>query len=191
MGEKGEKTRVFIRQKACGLFVTKGFQAVTMKDICEATELSRGGLYRHYGSTKEILEEILCESSKADSEFIIDGMMQMKSAAAILEDVLNKMESEMMTPEQSLSYAIYEYSFSCNPTFIAELNQKEKENWQALIKYGIALGEFRDVKAEQMAETILYTYQGVRMWSKVTPVDKRTIQNIIAKVKQDLKRQDT
>ena len=30
-----------------------------MKDICEATSLSRGGLYRYFGSTKEIFIAML------------------------------------------------------------------------------------------------------------------------------------
>ena len=46
MGEKGERTREKIRCKAYGLFAEKGFQAVTMTDICERTGLNRGGLYR-------------------------------------------------------------------------------------------------------------------------------------------------
>ncbi len=42
---KGEKTKQDIREKAYQLFVEKGFKEVTMKDICELTGLSRGGLY--------------------------------------------------------------------------------------------------------------------------------------------------
>lgn len=51
MSLKGEKTKQDIREKAYQLFAEKGFKAVTMKDICELTGLSRGGLYRHYEST--------------------------------------------------------------------------------------------------------------------------------------------
>lgn len=32
-----------------------------MKDICEATGLSRGGLYIHYGSTQQIFSDIVNE----------------------------------------------------------------------------------------------------------------------------------
>ena len=61
MGEKGERTREKIRCKAYGLFAEKGFQAVTMTDICERTGLSRGGLYRYYSGTEQIFSEILSE----------------------------------------------------------------------------------------------------------------------------------
>ncbi len=48
MGKKGEETKKLIRERAAFLFTQKGFKNVTMKDICSATDLSRGGLYRRY-----------------------------------------------------------------------------------------------------------------------------------------------
>lgn len=59
MSLKGEKTKQDIREKAYQLFAKKGFKEVTMKDICELTGLSRGGLYRHYESTEQIFLEIV------------------------------------------------------------------------------------------------------------------------------------
>ena len=52
MGKKGEITKQFILDKAFGLFAENGFHRVTMKDICDRTDLSRGGLYRYYSSNK-------------------------------------------------------------------------------------------------------------------------------------------
>lgn len=48
MSLRGDKTKQEIRDAAYRLFEEKGFKEVTMKDICEQTGLSRGGLYRHY-----------------------------------------------------------------------------------------------------------------------------------------------
>lgn len=61
MSKKGDRTKQFIKEKAKILFAEKGFKIVTMKDICEATGLSRGGLYRHYNSTHVIFSEIISE----------------------------------------------------------------------------------------------------------------------------------
>lgn len=44
MSVRGDKTRKDILEKAYGLFAEKGFKDVTMKDICEQTGLSRGGI---------------------------------------------------------------------------------------------------------------------------------------------------
>ncbi len=59
MNKRGEKTRKHIKKCACFLFAEKGFKQVTMKDICEVTKLSRGGLYCHYESTRQIFQEII------------------------------------------------------------------------------------------------------------------------------------
>lgn len=63
MNKRGAETRKHIQTCACSLFAEKGFKQVTMKDICEAAQISRGGLYCHYGSTRQIFQEI------------VDGMM--------------------------------------------------------------------------------------------------------------------
>lgn len=67
MSAKGDKTKELICSEAYKLFAEKGFKEVTMKDICEKTGLSRGGLYRHYSSTEEIFLislTLLCKHKK-------------------------------------------------------------------------------------------------------------------------------
>lgn len=72
MSLKGDKTRQIIREKAYQLFAQKGYKEVTMKDICELTGLSRGGLYRHYESTEQIFLEIIhAFSDEQKSEVIL------------------------------------------------------------------------------------------------------------------------
>ena len=59
MGAKGDNTKQKIIDAAYELFAKYGYKDVTMKDICEATGLSRGGLYRHFSCTEDILMQIL------------------------------------------------------------------------------------------------------------------------------------
>ena len=59
MNKRGQETRKHIKKCACSLFAEKGFKQVTMKDICEVTKLSRGGLYCHYESTRQIFPDII------------------------------------------------------------------------------------------------------------------------------------
>ena len=44
MAAKGEKTRESILNASYALFAKKGFKQVTMKDVCDVTNMSRGGL---------------------------------------------------------------------------------------------------------------------------------------------------
>lgn len=190
MGAKGLKTREVIQEKAYELFAQKGFSSVTMKDICEATGLSRGGLYRHYNSTQEIFEEIFAHLSGSDIDFIKEKIESRIPAAELLEQVLGRMEQEMMNQERSLSYAIYEYSCTCGNDFMVRLNGEAKEKWRQILQYGISTGEFREVDIGQMTDLILYAYQGIRMWSRVIPMEEQTVHNIAEKIRKDLVKDD-
>jgi len=186
MGEKGNQTREIIKQKSYPLFAGRGFQSVTMKDICEACGLSRGGLYRHYESTRQIFEEILSDLAKLDADFLCQGMEQERPAREILKKELARMEAEMEDTTSSLSYAIYEYSILCDHHMMLELNQKATKRWRSFLEYGIQRGEFHSVDVEQTTDMILYAYQGVRMWNRVIPLQKKTIENIVGKIQWDL-----
>ena len=54
MAGKADRTREQILDKAQSLFAEKGFKQVTMKDVCQITGMSRGGLYSHFSSTAPI-----------------------------------------------------------------------------------------------------------------------------------------
>lgn len=66
MISKKERTRESILDTAYELFARNGFNKITMKDICEATGMSRGGLYSHFGSTREMFEAILEKINQKD-----------------------------------------------------------------------------------------------------------------------------
>ena len=64
MNKRGQETRKHIKKCACSLFAEKGFKEVTMKDICEVAKLSRGGLYCHYESTRQVFQEIVDDMTR-------------------------------------------------------------------------------------------------------------------------------
>ena len=66
MNSKKEHTREMILKASYGLFASEGFNKITMKDVCDVTGLSRGGLYSHFSGTKELFEAILVELNKKD-----------------------------------------------------------------------------------------------------------------------------
>ncbi len=96
MSLKGDKTKQDIREKAYQLFAEKGFKDVTMKDICELTGLSRGGLYRHYESTEQIFLEIVNAFSNKQKSEVFTKIEQRIPATTILEELLSRYASEMI-----------------------------------------------------------------------------------------------
>ena len=84
MGEKSEQKREYILKKAREVFAKKGFRDVTMKDIVEACEISRGGLYLYFGSTEQIFKEILAQDLENDGEDLTADLGQDATMAELL-----------------------------------------------------------------------------------------------------------
>ncbi|HUH27745.1 TetR/AcrR family transcriptional regulator [Gelidibacter sp.] len=57
--EKKISNKELILRKAYGLFLKKGYQSVSIKDIMEASNLSKGGIYHHFENKEGILSEVL------------------------------------------------------------------------------------------------------------------------------------
>lgn len=192
MNKKGITTRKTIKEKAYDLFAAKGFKEVTMKDICEAADLSRGGLYCHYENPGQIFKEIIDDlMSHQDDEFQ-SRLEKGTPAVNILDDVLRRYEEEMLDGNASLSLAIYEY-FSLSENVSEDNALYEQyilsfEMWNALISYGIEQKEFREVDIPAVFDLIIFSYQGVRMYSRLMQIDpampkriNREIRKIIVK----------
>ncbi|MDD6339516.1 MAG: TetR/AcrR family transcriptional regulator [Butyrivibrio sp.] len=181
MGAKGDNTKQKIMDTAYEIFAKYGYKDVTMKDICEATGLSRGGLYRHFSCTEDILMQILSVEITFD-----DKLLEGVSAVEVLDEMLLACEQEMLDKEKSLSLAIYELASTGKQDFFAEINNRAINRWCRLIQYGMDRGEFKKVDPRTVAELILYSYQGVRMWSGVMNLGPDTAHNIIVGIRQML-----
>lgn len=186
MATKGEKTRESILDASYALFAKKGFKQVTMKDVCGVTGMSRGGLYSHFSSTRQLFEALI-EKITENSVMDFQGEIEKGSSAiAILEGALDLMEDEMKHPEDSLSIAVYEYAETVDSDVMEQFNRITEEKWTKLIRYGIERGEFQDVNVGEIVNVILFSYQGVRMWSRIISMKPQTFRSIVDHTKKQL-----
>ena len=186
METKKERTRETIINGSYALFASKGFKQVTMKDVCEVTGMSRGGLYSHFSGTDKLFGAVL---EKITENSAMDFQTEIKegtSAVTILEKALDNMEEEMKHPEDSLSIALYEYAETVNTDVMEQLNRNAEEKWKKLIRYGIKRGEFHDINIDEIVDVILYSYQGIRMWSRIIPMKTSTIRSITGNIRKQL-----
>ena len=115
MKMEADERKKLIRQAAMKVFLDKGFRNTVMNDIMEATGLSRGGLYHHYGSTYEILYDIMVEGNKYREKIIYD---EMNKTSQDFSEVLSEIILEKML-YQSDYVSIY-------AMFLQELNHDDK-----------------------------------------------------------------
>lgn len=186
MTGKKEKTREAIMDISYILFAKNGFNRITMKDICDATNMSRGGLYSHFSSTREIFEAILEKLNQKDEMNFYDEMEKSMSAVEIMNRALILMEHEMNHPEDSLSLAMYEYSVCVDSNLMEYFSHIGEKKWTALIEYGIERGEFYHVNVAEVVNVILYAYQGIRMWSRIIPMKPDVFKSITSHIKNQL-----
>ena len=190
LNRRGEETRQLIKKSSCALFAEKGFKQVTMKDICERTQLSRGGLYCHYSSTQEIFHDILDDFMNHQEDTISEKIAQNIPAVNILNDILETYRQEMMDSPSSLSLAILEYfslqNLSDTENELFQQYQMSLKSWKNLIRYGIERGEFHHVDVEAVFHLIIFAYQGVRMYSKLMPIKEDIPTGVVEQIKKIL-----
>ena len=190
MGKKGDETKRLILEKAMALFAKKGFRNVTRKDICIDTGLSRGGLYRHYESTNQIFSEIIDILMNTQDNELSSKIENEVPAPVILDEILERYKKEMLDSSGSLSIAILEFYSenqpSDNDNVLFEQYLYSKDMWSYFISYGVNRGEFNNVNSEEIIDMIIFSYQGVRMFSTIMPIDEQIPNRIINHIKKAL-----
>ena len=180
MGEKSEQKREYILRQAKGVFAKKGFRDVTMKDIVEACEISRGGLYLYFGSTEEIFKEILLSELENEGDDITDHLNEDSTMTDILMLFLKEQKKIILRKKQDITIATYEYLFAHKPEKKSDnvvYNQFEKgiQVLTRILEEGIAREEFylEDTKAE--ATNIMYVLEGMKVCAKTFGVSESKV----------------
>lgn len=190
MGEKSLQKKKYILETARKVFVEKGYKDVTMKDIVEACDISRGGLYLYFESTEQILLEVLrMEADEADDVFT-RHLTQEDTAADILTLFLKEQKKELLRKQDNLTVAVYEYFFTQKPT---DKNNMLKKQFDAgvrviekLIEAGIASGEFYCENPKGAASNIMYVLEGLKIDAQTFGITEKMVDEQLLYIMQGL-----
>ncbi len=190
MGEKSVQKKKFILETARKVFVEKGFKKVTMKDIVEACDISRGGLYLYFDSTSQIFLEVLkLESEEADDVFS-GSIHEDATAADILILFLQEQKKELLRKEDTLTQAIYEYYFAFHPTKNDNVLKKQFDSavkiMEMLIQTGVESGEFYCEDCKGMARNIMFVLEGLKICAQTIGITAETVDREIAYILKSL-----
>ena len=151
MGEKSVQKKRYIVEKAREVFVEKGFKKVTMKDIVEACDISRGGLYLYFENTSQIFMEVLrMESEEADDVFS-DSITEDATAA----DILLLFDSAVKIIEKLIEAGVD------NGEFICEDCEGTARNIMFVLEGLKISAQTIGVTAEAVDREILYLLRGL------------------------------
>lgn len=166
MGEKSQQKKKYIIEKARQVFVEKGYRSVTMKDIIEACEISRGGLYLYFPSTKEIFLEVLKQEQESGDDVFSTQIGEDSTIVDILELFFAAQKAELLNSKDNLAMATYEYYFAHKPegeeNFLRTQFEAAVQALTQLIEMGVDAGELYCEQPQTAAEEIMYALEGLK-----------------------------
>lgn len=181
MSDKAAKKKQYILDTAKKIFSEKGFKNVTMKDIVEACDISRGGLYIYFDSTETIFAEIIKQEVLGKTD--IEGNAKEGSTTGdVLAMFLNEQKKVILNAKSDLSVALYEYMFQKYSE--GEPCKEYKDEFSALadslaniIDEGVSADELYAEDAKEAAKNILFALEGLKVASKTIGVTEQDIDN--------------
>lgn len=177
MSDKAAKKKQFILDTAKTIFAEKGFKDVTMKDIVEACDISRGGLYLYFDSTETIFEEILAGEEQAS---VLTNHSEDTSAGDLIAMFLNEQKKDILHGEKNLEVALYEYLFykhsAGKPAGSVVTKRENMINALAsIIEKGSESGELYSEDSLETARNIMFIIDGLKISSKTVGVTEKEV----------------
>lgn len=190
MGEKSAQKKKYILETARKVFVEKGYKNVTMKDIVEACEISRGGLYLYFDSTEQIFLEVLQMEAEETDDVFTQNITPDDTAADILTLFLKEQKKELLRKKNSLTVAVYEFFFAHKST---DKNNMLRRQFDAgvkvlekLIETGIASGEFYCENPKGAASNIMYVLEGMKIDAQTFGITEKMVDEQLLYIMQGL-----
>lgn len=179
MGEKSIQKRKFILETARKVFVEKGFKRVTMKDIVEACNISRGGLYIYFESTSQIFQEVMKLERQEDDDVFSKNIKEDATASDILLLFLMEQKKELLRKQDTLTQAIYEYYFE-NQLPKKENQLKKQFDYavkiiEKLIESGVENGEFYCEDCAGCARNIMFVMEGLKICAQTMGITSEMV----------------
>lgn len=179
MGDKSVQKKRYIVETARRVFMDKGFKKVTMKDIVEACEISRGGLYLYFENTSQIFQEVLkLESEEADDVFS-ESIAEDATAADILLLFLKEQKKEILRRKNTLTQAIYEFYFENNLPKKENVLKKQFDSAvkviEKLLEEGTKSGEFNCDDFVGTARNIMFVLEGLKISAQTIGISADTV----------------
>ena len=165
------KAHILKAAEAC--FARQGYHQTTMDDIVQEAGLSKGGVYWHFGSKKELFLAII-ESTLGDAQAMMQESVTSQPSAREKLDAVLAAFAALATSDQLLEIAplmldVWAQNWQdpeVNKVVIAVYNRFRGSVVQ-VIEEGIAQGEFKPLDATALTSIILALYDGLMVQAMI------------------------
>lgn len=158
-----------ITEAAVRLIREKGFDAMTMRDLSNATGIALGNLYAYIGSKDDVLFLV----HKNASDALAHSAERLETSEGTPREVLARMveaEFDLKDASQDLVMLMYREAHKLEKPRLQEILKRELDRlaaFERVIRAGMAAGIFRPVSAEAVAHCIVSSVDGwvLRRWT--------------------------
>jgi AcrR family transcriptional regulator len=169
-----EKTRSAILRQSGELFNVQGYKATSLSDITEATGLTKGAIYKHFGS-KEELEWAACnESFGRLSRSLREAVEGKPTAPARLLAVTEFFRTYVTDPVIRGGCPLMNTAIEADDTDprlrqgAARFLDALQHSLERMVKAGVERGEIAaDVREKPFASVVIATLEGAVMMSRL------------------------
>ena len=190
MGEKSLQKKKYILETARKVFMEKGYKNVTRKDIVEACDISRGGLYLYFSSTAEIFMEVLKMETEETDDVFSDSITEDATATDILTLFLKEQKKELLRKKNNLTIATYEYYFGENVPKKDNILKKQFDSAakiiEKLIEAGVENGEFYCEDCRGAARNIMFVLEGLKISARTIGVNSDMVDEQLLYILREL-----
>ena len=163
------KSKNRIMDAALQVFVSKGYSDTRMDDIVEMSGLSKGAIYHHYKSKKDLFISLIEHWENFSFPNIFDKDLDKISSADALRAIVNDI---VITFKKNKHVFLAELEFWSLANHDEDVRLKTKSLYvkllnlfKSIIKKGIDRGEFKNIDKNIGALSIMTSIQGVIWFS--------------------------
>ena len=179
MGDKSTQKKQYIIEKAKEVFTQRGYKDVTMKDIVEACEISRGGLYLYFAGTKELFETVLEQQVQHTKSRYEQALEQDATPGEKLLIYLDICKTELLAKDNLIT-ATYEYLFANgtdNP--VGKQKEADEQLLENIITEGVSKEWMVCDVPKTAAKVIMSTMEGLKVAVATTGIAEKSIDDAI------------
>jgi len=162
---KSEEKRELILAKAEQVFIRRGFNSVTMKDIIDECDISRGGIYLYFSSVDEMFVEVIKRHNQSKLEQTKLNAKENANFEVMLDSYFNIQKKRLLHMENSLLLAMFEFFIAhkeeTDKDFFSETFSNLENTIIEILNCGVNEGYLEKNNIRVLAQNIMYCIKGL------------------------------
>jgi AcrR family transcriptional regulator len=151
---------------ASQLFIEKGYNAISMRDIAHAMGIKAASLYNHISGKQEILSTIILEVAREFTKGMNEVVNNEASPIAKIKQIIELHIDITVTYSEGLASLNNDWMHMENDDLsdFVKMREDYEENLRKIIKLGIKAGEIRPSHPEVILFSLLSTLRTLYLW---------------------------